>query len=344
MTWPVVTREHREAVGRVLDSGVFTEGREVAALEAEFAEWAGRRYAVAVSSGTAALECALLAADEREWDAVGVPAYTFSGSALGAAHIVEDLIWPDVDPATFVAEAADWEAVGPLDVAVVVHLFGQTARLPDVPTVIEDCAQAFGNEYVGRYGLAACWSFNQSKTVWAGEGGIVATDDEGLADECRSLRCFGGKFAARTASASNWKLAEIPAALARVSLGNVDLETRLARERVGRLSAALSGSPLGPPRAWLPGHVFHQCRVTAADHLDVDALLARVADRVPVSRWQTVPLPSLPAFGGSDPGKWPGATFAGARTFTVGDDRHPPCVWSEADVDRWADLLLEAAT
>lgn len=344
MNWPIVTPEHRDAVMRVLSGDQLTEGPEADALEEEFAEYAGRRYAVSVSSGTTAIEVALAAAGIRRGDKVAIPAYTFSGSALGALHLGAEIDWVDVDHQTFLAEGRHWPK--DLETAIVVHLFGQAAPTPKAKTVIEDCAQAFGSSSldgaVGQAGIAACWSLNQTKTVWGGEGGIIATDDEGLADDARSIRCYGGVFTAEHPKAHNWKLAEIPAALARVSLRNVDEWIERARDAARAMDIRLSGHPYlsSPIVRYGRRHVYHQYRVTKCG-LTQDWMSGGM---VPWQQWQATPLPGLVAFGGQTDldERFPGAMSVCANTFTLGGDRHPPCSWEIEEIDRWDDLIWES--
>lgn len=209
MMWKVplteiaMPEEDVEAVLDCLQSGWLTMGPRTQAFEAAFAEWVGSRHAVAVSSGTAALHLAMLAAGVRPDDEVVVPALTFVATAAavryaGGEPVLCDVRGPDdlnLDPESVV------ESISARTRAVVaVHFMGYPADLEALRTIcderglvlIEDAAQAVGarvgDSQVGTIGELGCYSFFSKKQLCVGEGGMVVTDDEDLAATVRQLR------------------------------------------------------------------------------------------------------------------------------------------------------------
>ena len=217
--------EDVRAVMEVLESGWLTLGPRTAAFEAAFAEHLGVRHAVAVSSGTAALHLAYLAAGAGPGDEVIVPSLTFAATAsavlqCGATPVFADILGPHdlgLDP-------ADVERrIGPATKAVcAVHFAGYPAavdRLRDLCdahglALIEDAAHAPSAELAGRklghWGDAAAFSFFSNKILSCGEGGLLATDDDDIAALARSLRSHGmssGSWSRHTGETDSYDVA-----------------------------------------------------------------------------------------------------------------------------------------
>ena len=177
-------------------------GRE---FEARWAAWAGARSAVCCSSGTAALHMALLAADVKPGDEVIVPSHTFLSTSLAVLHAGAVPVFCDAaDDQTIDPGAIEPLVTGRTRALIVVHLYGVVCAMDRIVSlarrrglkVIEDCAQCVGGEHQGRkagtLGDAGCFSFSQGQHVCTGgEGGMIVSDDDGLAAACRSLRDYG---------------------------------------------------------------------------------------------------------------------------------------------------------
>ncbi len=222
------------AVARVIDSGKFILGPEVAAFEREFAGYCGAAHAIGVANGTEALTIALRALGLGPGDEVVVPSFTFYASAEAIPPTGARPVFCDVDPETFcVTPDTVRAALTPRTKAViVVHLFGNVAPVADIEAlgvpVIEDAAQAAGSTSPegrpGALGTLATFSFFPSKNLGCfGDGGAITTRDDALADRIRMLR-FHGSWDKVTYEhvGYNSRLDELQAAILRVQLPHLD--------------------------------------------------------------------------------------------------------------------------
>lgn len=196
--------EEERAVLEVMRSGHLSMGPKVEELEALFAEATGARYAVAVSTGTAALHLALLAHGIGEGDEVITTAFTFIASVNSILFVGAKPVLVDLDPRTYNIDLAQLEAaITPRTRALMpVDLYGQPCDMDAVMAiaerhglaVIHDAAQSIGAEVrgrrVGSFGTA-CFSLYQTKNITAGEGGMITTNDTQIAERCRKIRNHG---------------------------------------------------------------------------------------------------------------------------------------------------------
>lgn len=196
--------EDREAVASVLGSARLTQGPMVAAFEAGLRESTGARRAVAVSSGTSALQIALQALGVGPGDEVLVPSLTFLATANAVLLAGARPVFVDVDPATLALDPEDLERhLSPSTRgAIAVHYAGHVAdldalraRLGPDRFLVEDACHALGavdrGRPVGSRSEAACFSFHPAKHITTGEGGAIVTRDDALADRCLRLREHG---------------------------------------------------------------------------------------------------------------------------------------------------------
>jgi len=286
------------AVVRVLESGWYILGREVAAFEEAFAGYLGVDYAVGVASGTDALELALRAVGVRPGDSVLTVSHTAVATVAAIERAGAVPILVDIDQVTYtmdpgsLAEAISvldhpsWEEVGRPKAVVPVHLYGQPADMPAIVdiadrhrlSVVEDCAQSHGAMLLGRmagtWGHLAAFSFYPTKNLAAlGDGGLVATDDPQLADQVRLLRQYGWRerYHSYVRSTSS-RLDELQAAILRVKLKYLDEENERRRELARVYDKVLDRAPVARPQI-RPGarHVYHQyvVRVKRRDALRV---------------------------------------------------------------------------
>ncbi len=194
-----------EAAARVVRSGQVAQGREVEAFEREVADFTGRRYGVAVSSGTAALHLGLLALGIGEGQRVAVPSYVCT-ALLHATWAVGAVPVPcDIDAQTRNMAPAALAQLESVDVAIVPHMFGLPADMDAFDKLgipyIEDCAMSIGATRAGRplgsNGALSICSFYATKMLGVGEGGMVLTDERHLADAVRQRREYDGVPARR---------------------------------------------------------------------------------------------------------------------------------------------------
>ena len=263
-TRAVITPEAQAAAQRSLASGWLTTGPECLAFEEEFATWVGARNAVAVSSCTAGLELSLRALGLPDRARVLVPAITFCGAANAVLHAGLVPVLADVDPGTSTVSPATRGGRGSRRRRACRPWWCCTTpgrRLPSrsSPTppayrasaVVEDAAHAVGTHdqdgHVGSRSRAACFSFYATKNLPIGEGGMVTTDDDDLADRLRCARLHGMSRDAwrRYEPGGSWRydvaevglkanLTDVAAAIGRAQLRHVDdWQAPAARGRAG---------------------------------------------------------------------------------------------------------------
>lgn len=241
--------EEVSAVAKVIESGWLTTGPNVAAFENEFKAYVGSKYAIALNSCTGGLHCALLAAGVQPGDEVITTALTF----VATGHVI---IWAgakpvlvDIDPKTYNIDPDKIEkAITPKTKAIIpVHFAGlpcdmtailAIARKHNIP-VIEDAAHAVGSEYkgkkVGVLGDVTAFSFYPTKNMTSGEGGMITTDNEEMAERIRKFAFFGinKEVWERYGKKQSWQydivlpgfkynMSDIHAAIGRVQLRKLD--------------------------------------------------------------------------------------------------------------------------
>ncbi len=270
--WPELER----AVLGVLRSGRFILGPNVEAFEREAAAFLGVRFAIGVGSGTDALVLGLRALGIGPGHEVIVPSFTFFATAEAVSLVGATPVFGEIDPVTFCLDPASARALlTPRTRAIVpVHLFGHPADMLALRELVrgreiallEDAAQAFGAELagtkIGGLGEAAAFSFFPSKNLGAfGEAGLIATNDERIADSVRSLRAHGSRQRyVNTEIGYNARLDEIQASLLRVKLPHVARWNDERRRVAASYTANLGGIPGLTPPSVASGctHVFHQ--------------------------------------------------------------------------------------
>ena len=291
---PTLGLDEAEVVQRVVLSGQLAQGAEVEAFEAEMAAFTGRRYAVAVSSGTAALHLGLLALGCGRGDEVVIPSYVCTSLlhavwAAGATPVPADI---DVETRNLAPEAVQRQLGERTRVIIAPHMFGLPGAVEvleglGIP-VIEDCAMSIGARHRGRpvggWGRLSICSFFATKMMATGEGGMVLTDDRGLAEEVRGLREYDGLSSERLRF--NCKLTDLAAALGRVQLRRLPEFVTRRREIAAIYDAALRDTPLRIPLESAE-HVYYRYVVRAAAGTEptVAALEAEgIAARRPINR------------------------------------------------------------
>ena len=313
------------AIGRVLRSGQFILGPEVEAFEREVAAYLGVRHAIGVNSGTDALVIALRALGVGPGDEVITTPFTFFATAEAISMVGATPVFVDIDPSTFNINPELIEpALSSRTRAILpVHLYGQAADMDPILEiarkhglkVLEDVAQAFGGEYKGRklgtLGDAGAFSFFPSKNLGAyGDGGLIATNDDQVAELARMLRAHGArKKYYNEMPGYNSRLDALQAAILRVKLPHVDAWNE-ARRWVARTYNELLKDVPGvviPCEAPYAKHVYHQytVRIPEGRRDEVQRRLAEMGIGTMV--YYPVPLHRLPVYG------YPEGTFPEAE-------------------------------
>lgn len=281
--YTAVKDEIDAAVQRVLESGWYILGKEVAAFEEEFAAWCGVSGAVGVGNGTDALHIALRACGVGPGDEVITVAHTAVATAAAIALTGATPVFVDIEPTTYTLDPVRLAAaITPRTKAIIpVHLYGHPADLGGILPiaraaglwVIEDCAQAHGAEWqgqkVGSFGDLACYSFYPTKNLGAlGDGGAIAGNDPALLERARLLREYGWQPHNRYISeieGMNSRLDEMQAAILRVKLAHLDGWNDHRRRLAEVYAAHLPASVIQPVER--PGcrHVYHLYVVRSAD-------------------------------------------------------------------------------
>ena len=263
-----------KAVLDVMGSGNFVLGPNVRALEEETAAYVGVRHAVGVASGTDALLLTLRALGVGPDDEVIVPAYTFFGTASAVLLLGARPVLVDIEPETYCIDVDGLEErITPRTKAIIpVHLFGHPADMDPIQqlarehnlSVVEDNAQAIGATYKGQMtgglGNAGCLSFYPSKNLGAyGDGGMVLTDDDELADQLMMLRTHGWKRKYYSETVGyNSRLDELQAAVLRVKLAYLDGWNERRRDLAKSYGELLMDLGIGVPQELeYARHVYH---------------------------------------------------------------------------------------
>src|SRR3989449_3570395 len=230
-------REQRAGVREVLASGMPAHGSKVEAFEKVFAKALGRKHPIAVTNGPAALPAALLAHGTGPGREVLIPPLTFFATASTVLLCGAKPVFVDIDRSSYNMEPAKVASVITRKTAAImpVHLYGQTAEMDPILAaardrgipVIEDAAQAAGAEYhgkkAGNLGDTACFSFYATKNMTTGEGGMIVTDDDRIAERARLLRHHGqpAKYE-HVLVGFNYRMTEIAAAIGLAQLAKLD--------------------------------------------------------------------------------------------------------------------------
>ncbi len=259
----------------VFDTSTFILGPNVHSFEQEASEYLGVKHAIGVASGTDALQITLDAEGIGPGDEVITTAFTFIATAESIRKVGATPVFVDIDPKTFniSPEAIDAAVTSKTAAIMPVHLFGQPAdmkRIQDICNkysfiLIEDCAQSFGAEIdhqqTGSFGTSAGFSFFPSKNLGCyGDGGLITTDSDQLADKIKILRNHGShKRYHHEIVGYNSRLDEIQAVILRVKLKRIDEYNKKRRRAAHLYSDLMTDVPVTTPHEDNIGHhVYHQ--------------------------------------------------------------------------------------
>jgi dTDP-4-amino-4,6-dideoxygalactose transaminase len=281
----------KDAVTEVLDSGMIADGEVVRSFEAEFADYCGTEHGVGTSNGTTALHAALEALGIGSGDRVLTTPFSFIATANAIRFAGAEPVFADIDPETYNLDpdaAATVAREHDVDAILPVHLYGLASDIEalsdladelDVP-LIEDAAQAHGATYrgkrVGSFGDVACFSFYPTKNMTTGEGGMITTDRDDVAERARRYINHGRTDKYEHAELGhNYRLTNIAAAIGREQLKKLPGYIQARRSHAKAFDTRLSETSLITPV--VPGdreHVYHQYTIRAPERDDIVDYLA----------------------------------------------------------------------
>ncbi len=322
------------AVARVLASGQFILGPEVQAFEEEVAAYLGVRHAVAVNSGTDALVISLRSLGVGAGDEVITTPFSFFATAEAVSLVGACPVFVDVELDSFNLDPTKIEAaITPRTKAILpVHLFGRPAAMGAIVevaqahglAVLEDCAQSFGarycppcencqctaatqqtlaNQFTGAIGSMGAFSFFPTKNLGAyGDGGLITTNDDDLAERSRMLRVHGSRQRYHHEMIGyNSRLDSLQAAILRVKLPHIDRWNQERRRVAQTYHQALAGLEMIVTPRIVPGHVFHQYTIRVLDGRR-DALAAYLkAAGISSMVYYPIPQDHCPMYKGQSP-------------------------------------------
>jgi dTDP-4-amino-4,6-dideoxygalactose transaminase len=322
------------AIARVLESGQFVLGSEVAAFEERFAAYCGTSECIALNSGTSALHLALLAAGIGAGDEVITVPFTFVASVAAVIYAGARPVLVDIDPRSFTMDPAAIEAaISPRTKAILpVHLYGHPADMDPIMeiarrhrlVVIEDAAQAHGAKYKGRLvggiGDLACFSFYPGKNLGAyGEGGAVTTNNPEYARTVRMLRDWGqDRKYHHVLRGYTYRLEGFQGAILGVKLRYLDQWTEARRAAARHYNDLLSHYEVETPAemSWAH-HVYHVYTVRWSDRDGLQAALN--GEGIQTGIHYPVPVHLQPAYAdlGYGPGAFPHAETAARQVLSL---------------------------
>lgn len=321
--WPVFDSAEEQRLLATLRSAKWgkLDGAEVAEFERRFASMHGCAHGIGVVNGTVSLRIALLAAGIGAGDEVIVPPYTFLATATAVVEANAAPVFADIDADTFNLDpAAVQGAITPRTRAMIpVHMGGQPAAMDELLAiarkhglmVIEDAAHAHGAAYKGRpagsMGHMGSFSFQSSKNLTSGEGGIVITNSDSLAAACRSIhncgRVEGRPWYEHHAMSANYRLGEFQGSILNAQLDRLEDQTARRDRNGSRLASALSRIPGILPQRRTPEttrHSYHLFlfRIEAEEFgAPRNAILKALnAEGIPVTAGYLMPLYRQPLF------------------------------------------------
>jgi perosamine synthetase len=288
---PYIGEAEKAAVLEVLDSGMLAQGPRTAKFEERFAQVCGVKHAIATANGTSALHLALLANEIGPGDEVITTPFTFIASANSILFTGAKPVFVDVDAETFnINPALIEQAITPRTKAILpVHLYGYVCDMDALQAIadkhglkiVEDACQAVGATYKGRvagsFGTGA-FSLYATKNVMSGEGGMITTNDDAVAEQCRMIRNHGMKRRYyHDMLGYNFRMTDLHAAIGLAQMDRLAGFTEKRRANAAYLNAHIE-SVITPKVKDGYSHVWHQYTVRVDGGRDRDAAAKQLND------------------------------------------------------------------
>jgi len=272
---PLIGKEEIEAVRKVLESGMIACGPQTAEFEKSFSDYIGTKYAISTTSGTTALHLALLSLGIKNSDEVILPSFSFIATANSVLFCKAKPVLCDVDSKTFNIDVKKIKGLISQKTKAImpVHLYGQPADMNPILEIAEkndlfvigDAAQAHGAEYnddmIGSFGDVECFSFYPTKNMTTGEGGIITTNNEEIAEKALSIRNHGREQTKwgyeHGRLGYNYRMTDITAAIGNEQLRKLPNFIKKRRENAKYLDENLNGVDT-PFVLKNTKHVYHQ--------------------------------------------------------------------------------------
>jgi len=346
---PIIGDEERDLVMQVLGTTQLTNGPKTREFEKAFASVCGAKHGVAVNSGTAALHVALLAAGIGKGDEVIVPAFSFIASANAVLYCGAKPVFVDSDPKTFNISPEDTKRklTSKTKAIMPVHLYGLAADMTAINEiakakglkVIEDSCQAhmadINGKFTGNLGDLGCFSFYPTKNITTGEGGMVTTNSDEMADMCRVLINQGMKERYKHSYLGfNYRMTEFSSAIGLGQVKRLREFTEKRRKNAKFYDEKLSKKFVVPhvPKGY--GHVYHQYTIRTRDR---DAVVAKLQEKgIGFGIYYPTTIPEQPIF--AEKGSYPNAEKACKEVLSI--PVHPAL--AQAQLEEVAKTLLEA--
>jgi dTDP-4-amino-4,6-dideoxygalactose transaminase len=288
---PTIGEAEKQAVMEVLDSGMLAQGPRTARFEECFAQVCSVKHAIATSSGTTALHIALLANGISEGDEVITTPFTFIASANSILFAGANPVFVDIDPETFNIDPEQVaKAVTPRTKAIMpVHLYGYMCDMDALQAIadrhglkiIEDACQAIGAAYHGKPAGSigtGCFSLYATKNVMSGEGGMITTNDDAVAEKCRMLRNHGMKRRYyHDMLGFNFRMTDLCAAIGLAQIDRLEEFTAKRCANAAYYNAKIE-SVITPKVKEGYDHVWHQYTIRIDGGRDRDAAAKQLND------------------------------------------------------------------
>lgn len=286
---PYIGETEKQAVLEVLESGMLVQGPRTAKLEEKFAAVCGTKFAIATTSGTTALHVALLAHGIGPGDEVITTPFTFMASVNSILYVGARPVFADIEEGSFNIDPESIKAaITPKTKAIMpVHLYGLPCNMDEIMAiarqyglvVIEDACQAVGAKYkgktVGSFGTG-CFSLYATKNIMSGEGGMITTDDEGLARCCKMIRNHGmERRYYHDMLGYNFRLSDLHAAIGLAQIDRLDEFTQKRRANAAYLNQHITSvvTPKAQPDC---EPVWHQYTIRVDGGRDRDAAVKQL--------------------------------------------------------------------